>query len=88
MESNKYANNTLKDLYLQRKVSYAIIFGGVILMSVLISTVGLFVKQDTDLIILVLTSATVLSILPSVLRLVKINSLLRAKNTEVVYSRH
>ncbi len=87
MESNKYNHITLKELALQRKVSVAIIFGGAFLMSALMAVVGLFVKQDTDLIMLVLASATVLSILPSVLRLIKLNALLRSKTAEVAYSR-
>lgn len=87
MESNKYNHITLKELALQRKVSVAIIFGGTFLMSALLAVVGLFVKQDTDLIMLVLASATVLSILPSVLRLIKLNALLRSKTAEVAYSR-
>lgn len=87
MESNKYNHITLKELALQRKVSVAIIFGGAFLMSALMAVVGLFLKQDTDLIMLVLASATVLSILPSVLRLIKLNALLRSKTAEVAYSR-
>lgn len=87
MESNRYTDITLKELTLQRKVSVAIIFGGAFLMSALMTVVGLFVKQDTDLIMLVLSSATVLSILPSILRFIKLNSLLRSKTAEVAYSR-
>jgi len=87
MENQKYTDITIKELALQRKVSYAIIFGGAITMSILIAMVSLFVKKETDLMLIVLVSATVLSIVPSVLKLIKINTIIRTKGAKVAYSR-
>ena len=87
MESRKYTDITLSELALQRKVSYAIIFGGTIVMAILIAMVGLFVKKDVDLAMIVLVTATILSIIPSILKLNKINAIIKAKESGVVYSR-
>ena len=79
MESNRNIGDTLKDLTIQRKVSIAIIFGGLLAMSMLIATVGLFVKQDKSLMLSVLVVATIMAIIPSVLKLIKINALLKTR---------
>ncbi|GGE10897.1 MULTISPECIES: hypothetical protein [Sphingobacterium] len=79
MESNRNIGDTLKDLTIQRKVSVAIIFGGLLAMSMLIATVGLFVKQDKSLMLSVLVVATIMAIIPSVLKLIKINALLKTR---------
>ncbi len=79
MESNRNIGDTLKDLTIQRKVSVAIIFGGLLAMSMLIATVGLFVKQDKSLMLSVLIVATIMAIIPSVLKLIKINALLKTR---------
>lgn len=79
MESNRNIGDTLKDLTIQRKVSVAIIFGGLLAMSMLIATVGLFVKQDKSLMLSVLVLATIMAIIPSVLKLIKINALLKTR---------
>ena len=48
-------------------------------MSMLIATVGLFVKQDKSLMLSVLVVATIMAIIPSVLKLIKINALLKTR---------
>lgn len=78
MGSNKKMSEAIKNLNLQRKLTCAIICGGVMAMALLITTVGLFVKQDKTLMLAVLVAASILVIIPAVLKLVKINSILKS----------
>ncbi len=78
MGSNKKMSEAIKNLNLQRKLTCAIICGGVMAMTLLITTVGLFVKQDKTLMLAVLVATSILVIIPAVLKLVKINSILKS----------
>ncbi|WP_409151252.1 hypothetical protein [Sphingobacterium sp. BS-2] len=78
MGSNKKMSEAIKNLNLQRKLTCAIICGGVMAMILLITTVGLFVKQDKTLMLAVLVATSILVIIPAVLKLVKINSILKS----------
>ncbi|MBV2227346.1 MULTISPECIES: hypothetical protein [Sphingobacterium] len=78
MGSNKKMSEVIRDLNLQRKLTFAIICGGAMAMTLLITTVGLFVKQEKTLILSVLVAASILVILPAVLKLIKLNSILKS----------
>jgi len=84
MKNNMHADFYLKDLRLRRKCALIIIAGGTLLVAFMIGFVEVFVTQNKDLMLIVLTFASVLSILPSVLKLVKINAIIKGKTTNML----
>ncbi len=84
MKNNMHDDFYLKDLRLRRKCSLIIIAGGTLLVAFMMGFVEVFVTHNKDLMLIVLTFASVLSILPSVLKLVKINAIIKEKNANML----
>ncbi|SEG37503.1 hypothetical protein SAMN05421877_10782 [Sphingobacterium lactis] len=79
MKQARISGISIREVNLQRKFLYAIIFGGIVLTILMLFTIETFVKGDQDLMEIVFISAAVLSLTPAVLKLSHLNSLLKSK---------
>ncbi|MGM1428518.1 hypothetical protein ACS126_04630 [Sphingobacterium lactis] len=79
MKQARISGISIREVNLQRKFLYAIIFGGIVLTILMLFTIETFVKGDQDLMEIVFVSAAVLSLTPAVLKLIHLNSLLKSK---------